>query len=278
MDFEAIAARNALVARESTAENLRGGEIVRLPVQLPFWPEPERAAPTALMRSSLFGVRKSSRSYVKGETLVVWPGSSIVYTGERLDQFDLDVWLTAVHLSRLQDLSDAHGVQFTKRGFVKSLGRTWSGSRMMELVSESFRRMMACAVEIKIGPETYAGNLIQEWILNDDTGRYILRLNPRLKNLFDTGYTRLDWEIRKTLPSGLTQWLQAYICTQKATAKHPHRILLVRIRDLCGSDRKEIRKFKADVSASMKKLEDERVVGSWRITDGDALEFSRPKN
>ena len=43
MDFEGIAAKNAIIAREDASENLREGELVRCPKQLPFWPDPERS-------------------------------------------------------------------------------------------------------------------------------------------------------------------------------------------------------------------------------------------
>ena len=62
-------------------------------VQLPLWPEPVRGVPNGFLRSALFGaIRKGRRRFVKGERLAALDGIEIHYTGERLDQGDLDVY------------------------------------------------------------------------------------------------------------------------------------------------------------------------------------------
>lgn len=44
------------------------------------------------------------RQYLQNPIIAAWMDTTIRYTGIRLDQVDLDVWLTALHLSREQGL------------------------------------------------------------------------------------------------------------------------------------------------------------------------------
>ncbi len=74
-------------------------------VQLPLWPEPVRAVPNGFLRSALFGVvKKGARRYVEREQIAAVDGVQILYTGQRLDQADLDVYVSVLHAVRLQAL------------------------------------------------------------------------------------------------------------------------------------------------------------------------------
>ena len=96
--------------RERTEEanaRLRQSETqnVRNVVQLPLWPEPVRAVPNGFLRSALFGVvKKGARRYVEREQIAAVDGVQILYTGQRLDQADLDVYVSVLHAVRLQAL------------------------------------------------------------------------------------------------------------------------------------------------------------------------------
>ena len=102
-------------------------------------------------------------------------------------------------------------------------------------------------------------------------------LNPELAVLFeDDDFTRLEWEIRLDLDMDLAKWLHGYIASHRATTQNPHRLGLKRLRELCGSDREELRFFRRDVRQAMRELQAAGVVTAWRITPGDALEVVRP--
>ena len=65
-------------------------------VRLPLWPAELRTCPSCVLRSALFGVvRRGKRSYLERQIIAIWANTTIRYTGMRLDQADLDVWLTA---------------------------------------------------------------------------------------------------------------------------------------------------------------------------------------
>ena len=72
-------------------------------VMLPIWPDAVRAVPNGFLRSALFGtIRRGARRYMKRERIAALEGIEIYYTGERLDQGDLDVWEMILHIARLQ--------------------------------------------------------------------------------------------------------------------------------------------------------------------------------
>jgi len=275
-DFEAIANRCAELVRsrikpddEPPARSL--AEIV----QLPLWRDPDRAAPSAVLRSALFSVARRRR-HMDDEEIASWKGSSIRFKGDSLDQRDEDVWLQLVHLHRLQNLTDGQGVRFTSRGFLRALGRGTDG-RAVQRLYRSLLRMTACAVIIETPELRYFGPMILgtgEWRGPD--GAYCLKLNPELAKLFDVGWTRLEFETRRQLKTDVARWLHGYVCTQKATVEAPHRIGLERLRALCGSDQQALYCFRQRVRQAMAQLEGAGVIARWRITDGDALEFSRP--
>ena len=271
---EIIARCMAKAGTQKSADEPREPEEPQVLAQLPIWPEPERVAPSAFLRSALFGVvRKGCRKQLKRELLASWKGSSILYTGEQLDQYDEDVWLEALHLSRLQDLSDENGVQFTARSFLKAMGRKYSGSAAVVLLG-SFERMVANAVTVRIDDCEYVGSLIHSFVRHELSGRYILKLNPDLRKLFDAGYTRFNWSKRRALPTDLGRWLYGYIHSHRATRNEPHRIGVTSLRSLCGA-KTELKGFRRNLRRAMMDLEKARVVSGWKITAGDALEFVR---
>jgi len=275
-DFEAIANRCAELtrARVNLDEDPPAHALAPV-VQLPLWRDPDRAAPSAVLRSALFSVARRRR-HLDDEEIASWKGSSIRFKGESLDQRDEDVWLQLVHLHRLQNLADGQGVRFTSRGFLKALGRGADG-RAVKRLYESLLRMTACAVIIETPELRYFAPLIIGGVeLRRADGVYDLSLNPKLAKLFDTGWTRLEFETRRRLKTDVARWLHGYVCTQKATAEAPHRIGVERLRALCGSDDQALKSFRQKVKRAMAQLEVVGVVLHWRITDGDALEFSRP--
>jgi len=275
-DFETIANRCAELTRARVGPDEETPARALAPiVQLPLWRDPDRAAPSAVLRSALFSVARQRR-YMNDEEIVSWAGSTIRYKGESLDQRDEDVWMQLVHLHRLQNLADGQGVRFTSRGFLRALGRD-TGGRAIRHLYDSLLRMTACAVVIETPEARYFAPLIVgvgEW--RDADGSYCLKLNPKLAKLFDVGWTRLEFETHRRLTTDIARWLHGYVCTQKATAEAPHRIGVERLRALCGSDDQSLKSFRQKVKRAMTQLGVAGVVLHWRITDGDALEFSRP--
>ena len=243
--------------------------------RLPLWPEEVRACPSSVLRSALFGiVRRGRRKALERAILATWEGVTLRYTGWRLDQGDLDVWLAALHLAREHNLGVR--VPVTVNEMLRTMGRC-TGKHDHEWFKCAVARLTACAVEITAGRKTYGGPLIEGFARDEETGEHVLFLSPRLADLFEDGdYTRIDWEIRRSLDMDLAKWLHGYVASHRATEKNPHRLGLKRLRELCGSETDELWKFRQQVREAMQELQAAGVVTAWRITPGDALEVVRP--
>lgn len=244
-------------------------------VRLPLWPAELRICPSCVLRSALFGVvQRGRRKALERAILATWEGVTIRYTGWRLDQGDLDVWLAALHLAREHHLGVR--VPVTVNEMLRTMGRPTDG-RSHEWFKSAVARLIACAVEITAGRKTFGGPLIEGFERDEVTGEHVLYLSPRLAELFEDGdYTRIDWEIRLDLGMDLAKWLHGYIASHRATTQNPHRLGLKRLRALCGSETDELWKFRQQVRDAMQELQAAGVVTAWRITPGDALEVVRP--
>src|SRR4051812_22423230 len=76
-------------------------------IQLPLWPEPVRGTPNSFLRSALFAaIQGKTQTRLKRQLLGSIQGVTVRYTGEQLDQSDLDVWEQAIHLARRHPLGN----------------------------------------------------------------------------------------------------------------------------------------------------------------------------
>ncbi|MGY6217386.1 plasmid replication initiator TrfA [Methylolobus aquaticus] len=243
----------------------------KVPVQLPLWPAPQRGIPNSILRSALFGiVRRGRRRYVDKETIASWPGITICYTGVKLDQSDLDVWLLAAHLARNHSLGSE--IRFSAYSFLNNIGRS-QGKQNREWLKSVFTRLTACAVEINVGTRTYVGSLVQEFFLDKTSGEYVLTVNPRLATLFEDGYSLLAWQTRSALRSDLAKWIHCFVRSHDPGSVH--RVGVDGLLGLCGSESKNIREFRQRLREAMSELEAIGEVDGWCLSNNAVLEFSR---
>lgn len=237
-------------------------------VQLPLWPDPVRGVPNPLMRSALFAaVQGKQRRAMQRELLEVQQGTEIRFTGIQLDQSDLDVWEQALHLARLNPLGTR--CHFVAHSFLKSLGRR-TGKSDHEWLKDSVARLAACCVEVKYGRFTYGGSLL-EFYRDDETGRYYLEINPKMKAIYDAGYTLTDWEERAELRGKpLALWLHGYF----ATHADPFPVKVETLHRLSGSANKEMRSFKQQLKAA---LADMQAIGAIEdyVIEGELVRVER---
>jgi hypothetical protein len=207
---------------------------------LPPWPEAVRGVPNGVLRSALFGaVKKGPRRYLEREEIHALDGIRIIYTGPRLDQGDLDVWETVLHLVRL--LPPGEEFRITAYQLLKLLGKTDTGKNR-DILDRHLSRMKATGVDIYIGRYGYEGSLIDEVYRDKDTLEYVIRLNPKLRALFEKDqWTMVDWAVRLELSGQpLAQWLHGFY----ATHAKPYPMSVEKLHQLCGSETEETRKFK----------------------------------
>ncbi len=247
---------------------------------LPVWHEETRGVPNLCLRSALFGViKRGRRKAVKGELVSAVKGLNIRYTGWRLDQGDFDVLAHALHLaSRQQEKSTSSHVQFTAKGFLKGIGRKL-GKSGREWLKDSFRRLTASAVEIKLeipngyrsDSFTYAGSLIDEFYYNVRDQSYFLKVNPKLAKVFDAGWTQLQWRQRLHLKTDLAKWLHGFYASHRT----PYPVKVATLMRLCGSECHRLVDFRRSLRTAMGELVRVDAVATWGIDRDDKVHVKR---
>lgn len=216
-------------------------------VQLPLWPEVVRGVPNAALRSALFGaIKKGARPYWERQKIHAQAGIGIIYTGARLDQGDLDVWECVLHLARQQILGDECLV--TAYRLLKMLGKTDTGKNR-EILNRRLSRMKATGVDVNVGKFSYEGSLIDEVYRAEESREYVIRLNPKLRALFETGqFTHIDWNVRHALNGKpLAQWLHGYY----ASHAKPYPVSVATLHLFCGSEAVLLSDFKKDLRKAL---------------------------
>ena len=230
-------------------------------VQLPLWPEPKRGAPNSFIRSALFAaIQGKDRQYMKEALLASQDGIVIKYTGEQLNQSDLDVWETIVHLAREQPLGTF--CSFTAHGLLKALGLPTGNSQHKQLHS-TIIRLTACAVEVTHEGKTYFGPLIKSGAKDDLSRHYGVELNKGIIQLFgENQWTALDWQQRQELRAQpLAQALHAFYSSHRL----PFAVKIETLKAYTGSRNKQAASFKRQLNIALQELVDVGFLASFEI-------------
>ena len=233
-------------------------------IQLPLWPEAKRAAPNAVLRGALFpAIQGKNRGGLLRKVLIATQdGVTIRYTGWQLDQADLDVWEQVLHLARTQALGTK--CYFTAHGFLKALGRQ-TGTTAHEWLGEALVRLAGAVVEITAGRRTYFGTLIDHGVRDEDTGRYVVEINPKLAKFYGRSqWTQIDWAQRQALRrKPLALWLHGFY----ASHARPYALTVEYLHRLSGSQTKRLRKFKENLSQALSDLQAVGAIRGFEIRD-----------
>lgn len=219
-------------------------------IQLPLWPEPKRGTPNSFLRSALFAaVQGKDRQYLKNQTLSSLNGITVKFTGQQLDQSDLDVWEQAIHYARVHPLGDT--CHFSAHSFLKAIGRS-NGKSQHDWLYGVFLRLTACAVEISHEGKTYFGPLIKSGLKDEASKQYCLELNRELIRLFgENQWTAVDWEQRQLLTrQPLAAWLHAFLSSHRK----PHPMKVQTLAELSGSRNIQPASFKRQLLKALDRL------------------------
>ena len=231
-------------------------------LQLPFWSESARGVPNSALRGALFAaIQGKDRRYMKGELLAMQGGMEIRFTGMQLDQSDLNVWEQALHLARQHPLGTR--CEFSAHGFLKALGRR-TGKSDHEWLKDVFRRLAGAVTEITHNRLTYGGSLL-EFYRDEDTQRYRLEINPKIKVLYDAGWTACDWQQRQQLRGKpLALWLHGFYASHAA----PHPMKVETLHRLSGSRNKQMAGFNRYLKAALTDLQAAGTIRDFEIKNG----------
>lgn len=220
------------------------------PFTLPFVSEESRLVPDAVLRSALFSVQK------KGTRAIHWPAKEVAsidnikifYTGQQLDQGDLDVWETVLHLSAKVCLGEKIFTSLYE--MLKIIGMTINGKNY-EILEQRLNRLTACSVTIDTPKYNYTGSILAGFGREKETDRIFIRLDTDMAVLFrPTRFSQVDWRIRKSLKGQLAQWLHAFYSTHV----NPLPMKVETLHRICGSEAKKLYHFKAELLKALDTL------------------------
>lgn len=241
-------------------------------MQLPLWSGSKRGTPNSFMRSALFSaIQSKDRKWLEDEILYSQKGITVKFTGKQLNQEDLTLWETLVHMARDHPLGAE--CTFTAHSILKALDLSTGGKEHKRLHS-GIIRLTACAVQVTHEGKTYFGSLIEGGIKDEITGYYNIELNKKLIRLYgETQWTAIDWEQRLILRGKpLAQALHAFYSSHC----EPFPVKLETLRQITGSRNKRISGFKRLLKAALDELVKIGFLVGYEI-DGDIVKVQRMK-
>jgi hypothetical protein len=232
-------------------------------IQLPLWKEQARGTPNAALRGALFSaINPNKRRFLlRREMITDEKDLQIIFTGGQLDQSDRDVWELLLHIARRQPLGNH--ILFSANSFLKELGRG-TGKSQHEWLKDCFARLIACCIEITHNQYTYAGNLL-EYERDENTQRYKLFINPKMKALYMAGWTQIDYSERLKIGNKkfLALWLYGFIASHAKI--YPTKIET--FHRLSGSANSEMRGFKRNLKNALQHLKDINLIKEFHFKD-----------
>ena len=250
-----------LEAKNQNPERIMGATVVpevQLNIEIADFPR-QNSVPNGclvmvpeLIRSALFGVvQKGKRRYFEQKEIGAFGNTTILFTGQALDQADCDVFMKAIALSK-KGLGSK--VYFSRRSFLKEIGRH-TGKKDHEWLKRSLDRLRACAIRIKNKRFEYSGGLIDSWATVESTGESFVIFNPSISEALKL-QTYIPLKERLSLGrSELAKWFHSYILSQSASKDRPHKVSLVQLQEICGSV-SSIYDFKKTLNKSVKKIQE----------------------
>ena len=219
-------------------------------IQLPLWPDGKRGTPNSFIRSALFSaIQSKDRQFIDGKALDSQAGISIHYTGQQLNQEDLTLWETLVHLAKDNPIGNTY--TFTAHSLLKAMGLNTGGDEHVRL-HKGITRLNACSVQITHEGKTYFGALVKSGLKDELTSHYTIELNRELIRLYgDTQWTAIDWQQRVALRrKPLAQALHAYYSSHR----NPYPVKLATLQRMTGSRNDQASGFKRHCRVALDQL------------------------
>ena len=240
-------------------------------LKLELWPDEVRGVPNAILRGALFGVGQERTVHKKRTLVAAVEGYEIRFKGETFNQTDLDVLEGMLHLAMPHPLGKR--VEFTVHSFLKALGRGTSGKHHEEF-KEQVMRLVTGGIEITDTKArvTFMGTLVSKAFREEDSGRYVVIFDKDMLNLYEAGYSHIDWSQRMALgKSTLAKWLHGFY----ATHAKPYPYKVETLHNLCGSADKSLRSFRQKLKKALDELVCVRAIDSWIIDQNDLVTVQR---
>jgi hypothetical protein len=219
----------------------------------PYWTETRKSIPNVFLRSALFSASKlpkELREQLEDKSIPSQKGYSITYSGEQLDQGDLDVWALTVGMAK--DEPDNTTSTHSTYKLLKLLGAADTGINRRCLKRRLCRLNSGEVTILKDGDLLFNGPLLQNFCQHEKSGYIVTCIDHQTRNMLATSdFTNLDWEIRQSLNGKLlAQWLHGYYSSHAA----PIPIGTQTLKLFCGSKTVESYKFNQLLRCSLNDL------------------------
>lgn len=249
-----------LVERFKKLEKEQLGKNIK-PEILPIWSNDKRGVPNSLLRSALFaGIQSKDRKFFKNEIMFSFQDISIEYTGQQLNQDDLMIWETLIHLVKNKSLGTEF--IFNSEQLLKEVGLSKS-KQSYETLNQTMYRLVQGSLKVTYKNREYAGSLINAYALDKETTVYEVSLNPKMINLYDCNqWTAIDWSKQKKFKR---KALAQYLFTFYSTHKSPLPMKVETILQLSGSQSKKVSQFKKRLIIALDELVKEEFLIDYEI-------------
>ena len=212
--------------------------------------EEKRAIPNCFLRGALFGmVRKGRRALVKDEPIFTMSQYEVSFSGEHLDQNDLELWDTLMYLAKERGVESE--LRITLYDLCQQMRLTDSMANREALTTRA-KRLVFGKVGIKTSTKGFYGGLINNvYIDTEGDGKLVIEYNKKLAPLFiDNDYTYISADIRHLLGENqLARWIYNFY----ESHKQPIPFAIEFIKQLCRSD-SEIKGFKQKLKLSLEEV------------------------
>jgi TrfA protein len=237
--------------------------------------------PNSFARGGLFAAvkdGKAPRAMLREKTIVTTSQYDILYTGDQLNQSDLDVLMALLTHSRERPLGEL--VSFTAYSILRHM--KWAlNAEGYQRLRESLLRLQRAQVQISVKregrrPIKFAGSFINNFIEDDkrpicadgdnDVGRshWTLRFDGELSRLFGDDQVTLGlWYFRRKVDGRMP--LAQHLLSFYVTHKEPIPLTVAKLRELSGTTEKNESNFVIRLEKALAKLVDIGFLKSFRI-------------
>lgn len=250
------------------------------PAYLPPSRKNMQPAPHVVLRTALFTAladrdkKNGSRDFVRNMQVKGLANMRVTFTGQVLDQQDLDVFLAVLHSAQGKPLDDP--LVTTTRRLLLVQKKTDDGRSYADL-EESLKRLAGAVLDVEQGGARFIGSLLVSATRIKASEGWTVRIDPKLVELFEPGgFALINLDVRSALRGKpLAKWLDAYFTSQP----NPYPLKLETVRALCGSKSKDLRSFRQTLVKALnwvaKARMDHGVVFSWTIDSTGLLRVAR---
>lgn len=198
--------------------------------QLVLWSDDERGMPSELVRCALFSAknRKEPRAIYLAADPLIFPligKGQIRFRGEELRQDDETVWMQLVHISKEMR---SEWIDVRPHSLLKAMRWPIKGDSYKRLAI-SIRRLNSNSIDVYSDRYDRSVNtsLIKEAHISEKNMDLPWRIQVFAKDsllslLFDNLYSRVDWETRLSLPTGVATWLHSFFASHRDP--FPHKV------------------------------------------------------